>query len=127
MSLQRTAGAAGRCEADGVKYLCGQKATFALSDMLGQHAVTCHDQGQDRYGRTLGRCFIGGTDVQASLVRAGWAIVSGCGRKTMPQEQAMNLYGTFYGTFRRHQSNSVRFVLLACTRIVSNNGTSDRY
>ncbi len=58
----------------GVKYLCGQKAAFALANMLAQHSVTCRDQGQDRYGRTLGRCFLGASDVQAALVRAGWAI-----------------------------------------------------
>jgi endonuclease YncB( thermonuclease family) len=63
-----------QCEADGQNYPCGQRAAFALSDMLTQHTVTCQVLGHDRFSRTIGRCFAGSQDVQRALVRAGWAI-----------------------------------------------------
>jgi len=33
----------------------------------------CHDNGRDVYGRTLAHCFAGGQDIQAAMVRQGWA------------------------------------------------------
>jgi len=61
-------------DAAGAKYRCGQKASFALSDMLGQATVTCHDSGERSYKRPLAHCFLGGRDIQAAMVRQGWAI-----------------------------------------------------
>jgi len=58
----------------GIKYLCGQRAAFVLADMLNQRTVVCHDNGRDMYGRTLAHCFIGVQDIQASMVRQGWAL-----------------------------------------------------
>jgi endonuclease YncB( thermonuclease family) len=53
---------------------CGQKAAFYLSDMIGEHSVSCTEDGRDRYGRTLAHCEVAGQDVSASMVRAGWAL-----------------------------------------------------
>ncbi len=62
------------CEVDDRRYLCGQKAAFALSEMLGSKTVDCRDLGRDHYGRTIGQCVSGGLDIQRWLVQQGWAI-----------------------------------------------------
>jgi len=62
------------CEANGERYACGQRAAFALSDMIGRSTITCRGEKHDRYKRTLARCFLGDRDIQAEMVRQGWAI-----------------------------------------------------
>lgn len=62
------------CEASGQRYLCGHRAAFALSDLLGSTTVDCQDLGRDRYGRIIGRCMAGSIDIQQWMVRQGWAI-----------------------------------------------------
>ena len=37
----------------------------------------CRIHGRDRYGRALGVCQAEGTELNASLVRAGWALAAG--------------------------------------------------
>ena len=39
--------------------------------------VSCRIDGYDRYGRALGRCRVGATDINETLVREGWAIAYG--------------------------------------------------
>jgi len=57
-----------------MRYACGQQAAFALSDMIGSNTVICRGEKYDRYKRTLARCFLGDKDMQAEMVRQGWAI-----------------------------------------------------
>jgi len=56
---------------------CGREATRALSALLSGHLVHCEALGHDRYGRMIARCSVGGSDVQAEMVRRGlaWAYV----------------------------------------------------
>lgn len=63
-----------KCTVAGQDWACGQKAALALSDWLGERTVSCAPTGQDRYKRTLARCFVGSEDVQAWLVLNGWAL-----------------------------------------------------
>lgn len=63
-----------KCEANGVAYRCGQKAAFALDEILADKTVVCVKLGTDRYTRTIGKCTVGQTDVSAEMVRKGWAI-----------------------------------------------------
>lgn len=63
-----------RCTVAGQDWACGQKAALALSNWLGERTVSCAPTGQDRYKRTLARCFVGSEDVQAWLVLNGWAL-----------------------------------------------------
>lgn len=44
--------------------------------MIGAHSVICHDHGRDKYHGILARCLIGTTDLQKTMVRAGWAIAN---------------------------------------------------
>ena len=51
----------------------GTKAKQATSDLVFGKDVRVVDNGTDRYKRTIGRVFVGETDVNLELVRAGLA------------------------------------------------------
>ncbi len=66
-----------RCERRGVTYDCGQEAGWALAERLGRHWVLCVEQGRDTDGGLLATCYLGGRhgiDVNAHMVRQGWAV-----------------------------------------------------
>lgn len=65
--------AAQKCEAKGISYRCGQKAAFALDEILADKTVACAKLGTDRYGRTIAKCTVAEVDVSAEMVRRGWA------------------------------------------------------
>jgi len=54
-------------------WACGAAATRALSDRIGSRPLTCEAHGRDRYGRTLAVCFVDGLDLNAWMVRQGYA------------------------------------------------------
>jgi endonuclease YncB( thermonuclease family) len=58
----------------GRDYRCGQRAALALSDKIGQQAVSCEERDVDRYGRVVAVCFAGGIDLNGWLVQQGWAV-----------------------------------------------------
>lgn len=60
--------------ADRRPWRCGQHAALALSELIGSRTVSCLNEGQDRYGRMLGRCFVRGTDLGMHMVSEGYAI-----------------------------------------------------
>ena len=62
------------CLANGKSYRCGQKATVALAELIGSSSVRCEEKDQDRYGRVVAVCFVGQTNLNASLVSQGWAL-----------------------------------------------------
>lgn len=62
------------CTRAGLDWACGRSAASALSDWLGERDVVCSPMGEDRYWRTLAKCFVGTEDVQAWLVLSGWAL-----------------------------------------------------
>ena len=53
---------------------CGNAATQKLKDLINNQTVRCTDEGQDRYGRTLGICYVGDIDLQAEMVKSGMAV-----------------------------------------------------
>jgi|LNFM01.1.fsa_nt_gb endonuclease YncB( thermonuclease family) len=61
----------------GSTWRCGQVATEELQRLVGRTPVRCDSRGLDKYGRTLAICFSGATDVNAEMVRRGfaWAFV----------------------------------------------------
>lgn len=63
-------------DASGKAYTCGSKAAFALADRIGQGNVSCEARDRDSYGRIVAVCFLTATgeDVNAFLVRSGWAL-----------------------------------------------------
>ena len=65
----------GECrEKNGQEYRCGQQASFALVDMVGQAVSRCEPNGVDRYKRIIGVCFKGDQDLNRWMVRNGWAV-----------------------------------------------------
>ncbi len=65
------------CRRDGAAYDCGEQARLRLVALIGDGEVACRGNQRDRYGRLLMRCVVGGTDVNAAMVRAGWAVAYG--------------------------------------------------
>jgi endonuclease YncB( thermonuclease family) len=54
-------------------WACGRSAASALERLIGQQRIDCQDRGTDKYGRTLGVCFLGRRDINAWMVREGYA------------------------------------------------------
>ena len=59
---------------NGKEWRCGQKAANALSDKIGQRNVRCTGEKRDRWGRLIAVCRLGSQDLNAWLVRRGWAV-----------------------------------------------------
>ena len=59
---------------DGKEWRCGQDATFALANLIGDHWITCWGDNRDRYGRLIAVCYAGDHDLNAKMVLQGWAL-----------------------------------------------------
>ncbi len=58
----------------GVCWPCGSAAaTAALEKLIAGKPVRCDRRGSDKYGRTLAVCFVRGRDINADMVRQGYA------------------------------------------------------
>lgn len=62
------------CERDGKPYRCGQQAANFLDGLIASRPVRCEEETKDKYGRTVARCFVGGTDLNREMVANGWAV-----------------------------------------------------
>lgn len=60
--------------ASGQPSRCGIEAKEALETHFGNRELTCKLTGTDRYGRSLGDCFLGKESMSRWLVRNGWAL-----------------------------------------------------
>ncbi len=58
----------------GQRWRCGQQAALALSDRIGRRSVSCVTRDIDRYGRTIAVSTQDGTNLNAWMVREGWAV-----------------------------------------------------
>jgi endonuclease YncB( thermonuclease family) len=64
-----------RCQrSDGTSWKCGSVATEAIKRKIGSTSVTCESNGRDRYKRHLSICHAGGVNLNAWMVRHGWAV-----------------------------------------------------
>ncbi len=52
---------------------CGAAATAVLAKLVEGRAVGCEPRGLDKYGRTLAVCYVDGSDINAHMVRQGYA------------------------------------------------------
>ncbi len=70
-------------------FLCGlAAATFLLEHVRGG-TVECRGNSEDRYGRLIAICFVGGKDLNAMMVGEGWALAyRDYSDKYVPQENA---------------------------------------
>jgi len=60
-------------DAPEIKQPFGQQSKQALSALVFGKSVEIRPTGKDRYGRTLARVFVDGTDVNLAMVKAGMA------------------------------------------------------
>ena len=65
------------CRKDGADYPCGKLARQSLVRLIGGRPVSCSGWQRDRYGRLLGDCKAGSTDLNRAQVEAGWAVAFG--------------------------------------------------
>ncbi len=61
-------------DANGGEYRCGEMATFALAEIIETHWITCKGETRDRYKRRIAVCYAGPYDVNAEMVKRGWAL-----------------------------------------------------
>ncbi|WP_288901658.1 thermonuclease family protein [uncultured Sneathiella sp.] len=54
-------------------YPCGSKSTAYLRRLVGSKQVYCDGQSKDRYGRLIAVCYAGDKNLNAEMVRSGWA------------------------------------------------------
>jgi len=59
---------------DGNSYRCGEIAGNRLRELVGLEHTRCEGQTRDRYGRLLATCYSATTDLNAEMVRLGWAV-----------------------------------------------------
>ena len=62
------------CFVNGREWRCGKEATAALKDAIGDEQVNCSRKDTDRYGRVVAVCRVGDLDLNALMVRQGWAM-----------------------------------------------------
>jgi len=72
---------------DGRTWACGRAATAQLKAFTRNQTLTCRPRVTDRYGRVVATCLLpDGADVNARLVRDGWAVVYDFGRTYAAEE-----------------------------------------
>lgn len=59
---------------DGHEWRCGRDAALALAGRISRSPVSCNIRDTDRYGRLVGVCFSDGVDLNAWMVKNGWAV-----------------------------------------------------
>jgi hypothetical protein len=88
-------------DARGQSWPCGMKAAQELRAYLGSRELSCAPEGYDRYRRVLAICSLAGADVNAWMVRQGWALAYGsAGHYQSQQDEARAAKrGIWAGTF----------------------------
>ena len=66
--------AAQTCIAENTVWNCGSDAALALTHLVADHTITCHQRDIDRYQRIIAECFAGSINLNAAMVRHGWAL-----------------------------------------------------
>lgn len=61
-------------DAAGKLWPCGKEARAALEGLVKRGGLSCTARVEDRYGRALASCRVGGRDLAAELARQGWAL-----------------------------------------------------
>ena len=59
---------------DGHPYRCGVASTDSLRILVGSEPVRCEGDKYDRYKRLIAVCYSGTVNLNAEMVRQGWAL-----------------------------------------------------
>ena len=62
------------CQREGKAWACGSVATRTLRGLISDRLVSCKIIGRDAYGRALGACSAGHVNLNAAMVRSGFAL-----------------------------------------------------
>jgi endonuclease YncB( thermonuclease family) len=62
------------CQRDGKSWPCGALATATLRSLIRGRSVSCTITGRDRFDRALGVCTAGDAELNAGMVRDGFAL-----------------------------------------------------
>lgn len=62
------------CTRNGARWACGTEAAAELSKLVTGRSINCTPTGVDQYQRVLARCSASGTDVNLTMVQAGFAL-----------------------------------------------------
>lgn len=62
------------CSVTGVATPCGRESAGVLQALTDAGPVRCSGGKRDRYGRLIAVCYAGDRDLNAELVRRGWAL-----------------------------------------------------
>jgi endonuclease YncB( thermonuclease family) len=81
---------------------CGRESRAALRKLLRSGLVTCIGSERDRFGRLLVSCRVRGVDINAAMVRDGYAIAFG-GFEREEAEAKAAYRGIWAGEFERPQ------------------------
>ncbi len=87
------------CSRRGETYACGETARAALQRRAREGALTCELGKQDKYRRSLGRCFADDDDLGAWLVRRGYAVSYGSDYKAEEERARRERAGLWAGSF----------------------------
>lgn len=90
------------CQKAGADYPCGKLARQSLVRLIAGRPVSCSGWQRDRYGRLLGDCRAGDTDLNRAQVQAGWAVAFG-GFETEEAVARAAKVGIWAGTFEEPQ------------------------
>lgn len=61
------------CTRDGEQWACGEESKRQLAALVGTQSADCAGDEVDQYGRLVAVCSVGGTEINGTMVEAGWA------------------------------------------------------
>ena len=86
------------------RYDCGIEAKKYMESLVASGAVMCEEESKDMYERSLSVCFAGDKNINAEMIKAGWALAyREEGDKYLPLEKQAkaNKKGVWQGRFMR--------------------------
>lgn len=63
-----------QCTKDHERYPCGKESAWVLQGLIKGQEIGCISEGKDKYNRTLSTCYLGDKNINAEMVRLGWAL-----------------------------------------------------
>ena len=93
-----------KCVFNDKTWNCGIEARIALVKMIAEQEVSCEKKDKDRYGRIIAVCTVGGVNLNALMVRGGWALAYRKYSRDYVDEELIakdGKRGLWKGTFKR--------------------------